>query len=189
MDQQSAALTRALALCAVTLALGACSLLQPAEEAPRNTQAVPSIVTHPVAPPPQAPEAPTTQRPAPAPVPEAPPAAAPSTREYRLGPAAQSLVTQARAQVQRGELPGASTTLDRAIRIEPNNPLLWIEVARLRLAENDLRQAEGCARKALALASGDRATRAQAGHVLADALRAQRRIPEARELEAEPWMN
>ena len=188
MDQQSAALTRALVLVAASFAIGACSLLQPAEEPSRTTQAVPPIVTHPVAPPPQAPE-PAAQHPAPAPVPEAPPAAAPSTREYRLGPAAQSLVTQARAQVQRGELPGASTTLDRAIRIEPNNPVLWIEVARLRLAENDLRQAEGCARKALSLASGDRATRAQAGHVLADALRAQRRIPEARELEAEPWMN
>lgn len=189
MDQQSAALTRTLVLVAASLALGACSLLQPAEEPPRTTQAVPPIVTHPVPPPPQAPEPVAAQHPAPAAVPDAPPATAPSTREYRLGPAAQSLVTQARAQVQRGELPGASTTLDRAIRIEPNNPLLWIEVARLRLAENDLRQAEGCARKALALASGDRAARAQAGHVLVDALRAQRRIPEARELEAEPWMN
>jgi len=189
MDQQSAALTRALALVTASLALGACSLLQPAEERAPAVRPVPPLVTHPVAPPPQVVAPAATPPPAAAPLPEAPPAAAPSTREYRLGPAAQSLVTQARAQVQRGELPGASTTLDRAIRIEPNNPLLWIEVARLRLVENDLRQAEGCARKALALASGDRVTRSQAGHVLADALRAQRRIPEARELEAEPWMN
>jgi predicted Zn-dependent protease len=90
--------------------------------------------------------------------------------------------------VARGELPGASTTLDRALRIEPQNPLLWIEVARLRLAENDAHQAESCGRKALALSSGDPSARAQAGRVLADALRAQRRNQEARELEAEPWM-
>jgi hypothetical protein len=44
-------------------------------------------------------------------------------------------------------------------------------------------------RKALALASGDRAARAQAGRVLADALRAQRRNQEAHEVESQPWMN
>ncbi|MBS0396329.1 MAG: hypothetical protein JSR54_17055, partial [Proteobacteria bacterium] len=77
---------------------------------------------------------------------------------------------------------------DRALRIEPQNPLLWIEVARLRLAESDARQAESCARKALALAAGDPSARAQSGRVLADALRAQRRNQEARALESEPWM-
>ena len=61
-------------------------------------------------------------------------------------------------------------------------------MARLRLAETDPHQAEACARKALALSSGDPNARAQAGRVLADALRAQRRNQEARELEAEPWM-
>ncbi|MDP9084584.1 MAG: tetratricopeptide repeat protein [Pseudomonadota bacterium] len=105
-----------------------------------------------------------------------------------LSPATRSLVTQARAQLARGDLPGASSTLDRAVRIEPNNPLLWIEMGRLRLAENDPHQAEGCGRKALALASGDRVAQAQAGRVLADALRAQRRNPEAREVEEQPFM-
>ena len=80
-------------------------------------------------------------------------------------------------------------TLDRALRIEPTNPLLWIEAGRLRLQANDARQAEGFSRKALALATGDRSAQSQAGHVLADALRAQRRNQEARELETQPWMN
>lgn len=75
------------------------------------------------------------------------------------------------------------------MRIEPNNPLVWIEVGRLRLAENDAHQAESCARKALALASGDRGTQAQAGRVLADALRAQQRNPEALEVERQPFMH
>ncbi len=88
-----------------------------------------------------------------------------------------------------GDLDGASSTLDRALRIEPNNPLLWIELSRLRLTENDAHQAEGCARKALALASGDRGTQAQAGRVLADALRAQRRNQEASEVEHQPFMH
>jgi uncharacterized protein HemY len=85
--------------------------------------------------------------------------------------------------MSHGDLDGASSTLDRALRIEPNNPLLWIELGRLRLAENDAHQAEGCARKALVLASGDRGTQAQAGRLLADALRAQHRNPEAMEVE------
>jgi uncharacterized protein HemY len=91
--------------------------------------------------------------------------------------------------MSHGDLDGASATLDRALRIEPNNPLLWIELGRLRMAENDAHQAEGCGRKALALASGDRGTQAQAGRLLADALRAQGRNPEAVEVERQPFMH
>ncbi len=97
-------------------------------------------------------------------------------------------MTQARTLLARGEFDGASSTLDRALRIEPNNPLLWIELGRLRLAERDPHQAEGCGRKALALASGDQDARRQAGRVLADALRAQGHNQEAREVESEPFM-
>jgi uncharacterized protein HemY len=91
--------------------------------------------------------------------------------------------------MSHGDLDGASATLDRALRIEPNNPLLWIELGRLRMAENDAHQAEGCGRKALALASGDRGTQAQAGRLLADAMRAQGRNPEAVEVERQPFMH
>lgn len=91
--------------------------------------------------------------------------------------------------MSHGDLDGASSTLDRALRIEPNNPLLWIELGRLRLAENDAHQAEGCGRKALSVASGDRGTQAQAGRLLAEALRAQRRNQEAVELERQPFMH
>ena len=110
-------------------------------------------------------------------------------RENHLSPATQSLVTQARTLVAHGDLDGASSTLDRALHIEPNNPLLWIELGRLRLAASDAHQAEGCGRKALALASGDRSAQRQAGRLLADALRAQQRNQEAREVESQPFMN
>lgn len=120
--------------------------------------------------------------------PPSPPRAPPPPRENHLSPATRSLVTQSRALASHGDLDGASSTLDRALRIEPNNPLLWIELGRLRLAENDAHQAEGCGRKALALASGDHGTQAQAGRVLADALRAQRRNQEAVEIERQPFM-
>lgn len=119
---------------------------------------------------------------APAPRPQPPP------RENHLSPATLSLVTQSRSLVAHGDLDGASSTLDRALRIEPNNPLLWIELGRLRLAESDAHQAEGCGRKALALASGDRSAQQQAGRLLADALRAQQRNQEAHEVESQPFM-
>jgi uncharacterized protein HemY len=88
-----------------------------------------------------------------------------------------------------GDLDGASSTLDRALRIEPNNPLLWIELGRLRLGESDAHQAEVCGRKALALASGDQGTQSQARRLLADALRAQRRNQEAQEVESQPFVH
>jgi predicted Zn-dependent protease len=120
------------------------------------------------------------------PPPQRPPP--PPPREYRLSPATQSLVTQARSLLAHGELNGASATLDRAIRIEPNNPLLWIELGKVQIVAGEARAAEGCARKALTLASGDRAAQAQAGHVLVDALRAQGRNQEAQEVSSRPYM-
>jgi hypothetical protein len=131
----------------------------------------------------------------PAPPPGVPPAAVPAprapqpVRENHLSPATHALVAQAHGLAAHGDLDGASSTLDRALRIEPNNPLLWIELARLRLSENDAHQGEGCARKALALASGDRGTQARAGRVLADALRAQHRDQEASKVEKQPYMH
>ncbi len=183
MATEELALIRTLLALAASAALAACSLPGPYRPdapaqrvvvAPPPAEAVPAPAQV-VAPPPP-----------PAPVAEPPPAV--PVKEFHLGPAAQSLVNQAHAQAARGELPAASTTLDRAIRIEPQNPLVWLEVARLRLSEADPRQAESCARKALSLASASPVARIAAGHVLADALRAQHHDAEARDLEAQPWM-
>ena len=168
--------SRALPLALVAAAfLGGCALPGPYQSSPPGPAA--PLAVPPAAPVPVAPGATPEQPPAP-----------PPAREYHLSAATRSLVVEARSAAGRGDLPAASMTLDRALRIEPTNPLLWIEIGRLRLAENDARQAEGCSRKALSLASGDRNAQSQAGRVLADALRAQRRNQEARELESEPWM-
>lgn len=118
----------------------------------------------------------------------APPRPQPAPRENHLSPATRSLVTQAHDQMAHGDIDGASSTLDRALRIEPNNPLLWVERGRLRLTESDPHQAEGCGRKALALASGDPTTQKLAGHLLADALRAQQHNQEAHDIESRPYM-
>jgi tetratricopeptide (TPR) repeat protein len=163
-------------LCAALL-LGGCPSPGQRPEAPSEPARVP-------APAPAPPSAPNLPPPAATPVPRP----APPPRENHLSPATRSLVAQANTLVSHGDLDGASSTLDRALRIEPNNPLLWIELGRLRLAENDAHQAEGCGRKALRLASGDRTTQAQAGRLLADALRVLGRNPEALEVERQPYM-
>jgi tetratricopeptide (TPR) repeat protein len=104
---------------------------------------------------------------------------APSGRPYRLGPAASALVAQAHTQASGGAFDAAGATLERALRIEPDNPLLWVELGRLQLQEGNAGQADGMGRKALALASGDPEAQASAWRLLADSLRARGRNPEA----------
>jgi len=105
----------------------------------------------------------------------------PEHKAFHLGPAAASLVTQAHAQMNKGGYDQASATLERALRIEPDNPLLWVELAQLRLSEGDATQADGIGRRALLLAEGDGQLQAMAWHVIAESLRARKRNPEAAE--------
>jgi Tfp pilus assembly protein PilF len=106
----------------------------------------------------------------------------PRTRTY--GAATKALVTQAQAQMNAGNDALAAATLERALRIEPDNPLLWIELAKIRQHEGNDSQAENLARKALAMASGDNKTQAAAWRVIADSYRARGRNPEARDADA-----
>src|SRR5215213_9676350 len=115
--------------------------------------------------------------------PEPPPPVQPPPKRYRLSSASSALVTQARTQARSGDSVAASATLERALRIEPDNPLLWIELGRLRLNENNAAQADSMGRKALALATGDPAAQAAAWRLIADSLRARRRNQEASEAE------
>lgn len=114
----------------------------------------------------------------PVPSPYAPPA-----RQFRLGAAASALVAQSHAQAGSGEYAAAGATLERALRIEPDNPLLWVELGRVQLSQGNAGQAGGMGRKALALATGDPAAQASAWRLIADSLHAQGRTPEALEAE------
>jgi tetratricopeptide (TPR) repeat protein len=175
MDQRHRSLAGAALLVSATLLLAGCPAPEPRPAPPPS--AAPSGQTQGA--PPSLPTPPPAQPPRP-PAPQ---------RENRLSPATQSLVTQAKSLLAHGDIDGAATTLDRALRIEPNNPLLWIEVGRVRLVDSEAHQAEGCARKALALATGDRAAQNQAGRLLIDALRAQGRNQEAQDVANRPYMH
>ena len=136
--------------------------------------------------PPRAPEGPYGQGPGtaqPAPGTPAPPAApnAPAPRQFHLGTAASALVTQAHHQAAGGDYGQAAATLERALRIEPDNPLVWVELGRVRLAENNGLQADALGRKALALATGDPAAQGAAWRLIADSLRLRGRNVDAAE--------
>jgi tetratricopeptide (TPR) repeat protein len=114
----------------------------------------------------------------PPPAPPEPPST-PAARQFHLGTASRALVTQAHAQATSGDFGQASATLERALRIEPENPLLWIELGRMRLGAADADQADAMGRKALALGTGDPAAQAGAWRLIADALQALGRNAQA----------
>ncbi len=117
---------------------------------------------------------------------QAPPAAPsrPPPRQFRLGAAASSLVDQAHKQAATGDFGLAAATVERAMRIEPDNPLLWIELGRVRVSAGDYAQGDSMARKALTLATGDPRAQASAYRLIADAMRGLRRNQEASEADA-----
>jgi Flp pilus assembly protein TadD len=105
----------------------------------------------------------------------------PAVKQYRLGPASSALVSQAKTQADSGNFGLAASTIERAMRIEPDSPLLWIELGRVRLAQGNASQADSMGRKALASATGDPKATASAWRLIADSLRALGRNPEAAE--------
>jgi Flp pilus assembly protein TadD len=105
----------------------------------------------------------------------------PAPKQFHLGPAATALVAQAHKQASSGNYPVAAATIERALRIEPENPLLWIELGQVQLNEGNGAQADGMGRKALALATGDPQAQASSWRLIAESLRARGRNQEAAE--------
>jgi Tfp pilus assembly protein PilF len=120
---------------------------------------------------------PDIETPPPPQLPRERPKVAPAT----LGPASTALVGQAQTQRQRGDFPGATVSLERALRIEPNNPLLWIELGRLRMDQGNFPQAESMGRKALSMSVGDDRSQSLAWALISDSLRARGKNPQAQE--------
>jgi Flp pilus assembly protein TadD len=70
----------------------------------------------------------TQPAPPPATVGEPQPLPAPVIREPVLSPASRALIGQAQAQLASKNYPVAASSIERALRIEPDNALLWIEL-------------------------------------------------------------
>ncbi len=83
--------------------------------------------------------------------------------------AVRALLERARRQQEAGDLTGAANTLERAVRIEPANALIWNRLAHVRLQQGRYSQAAGLAAKSKALAVGDAALRADNERIIARA--------------------
>jgi tetratricopeptide (TPR) repeat protein len=78
--------------------------------------------------------------------------AAPPPATPTLPPAADGLARQAEQQRQAGDFVGAAATLERALRIQPQEAYLWNRLARVRMEQGSYAQAGNLAKRSNALA-------------------------------------
>ncbi|WP_295541598.1 tetratricopeptide repeat protein [uncultured Thiohalocapsa sp.] len=107
--------------------------------APRTTTSPPAAT----APTPAAPPAPETVATA---------ARRPALAPSGMAPAVEALAGRAEQQRQTGDYAGAAATLERALRIEPQQAYLWNRLARVRLEQGQGTQASNLAARSNALA-------------------------------------
>ena len=86
-------------------------------------------------------------------------------------PAVVALLRQAEQQANAGDLESAAASLERAIRIDPRNPVLWHHLATLRLSQGEPLQAEQLASKSNSLAPGNHAQQSRNWLLIAQARR------------------
>jgi tetratricopeptide (TPR) repeat protein len=157
--------------------LSACSVPQPY----RPTSPTPSV-------PPQQSGSPpvveTQPAPGPPPVEETQPLPAPVIREPALSPASRALVGQAQTQLAAKNFAVAASSLERALRIEPDNALLWIELGKVRQAEGNYVQAENMGRKAVSMSANAPKAQSAAWSLIAESYRARGKNPQAQEAQA-----
>jgi Tfp pilus assembly protein PilF len=156
----------------MALLLGACAVPKPYQPTTPSTpvpptQAPPTVETQP------APTPPTIEEPQPLP--------GPVVREPVLSPASRALVGQAQTQLASKNFAVAASSIERALRIEPDNALLWIELGKVRQAEGNYVQAENMGRKALSMAANAPRAQSSAWSLIADSYRARGKNTEARE--------
>ena len=86
-------------------------------------------------------------------------------------PAVIALLKQAERQANDGDLESAAASLERAIRIDPRNAVLWHHLATVRLSQGEPMQAEQLASKSNSLAPGNYAQQSRNWLLIAQARR------------------
>lgn len=96
--------------------------------------------------------------------------------------AAQTLLARANKALASQQPETAIMLLERAVRIEPREALLWIRLSRAHLAQGEMRAAFQHARKAIALAGSDSSKFSAAWLQLANVFTAQGKNAEAQQI-------
>ncbi|MGZ8152759.1 MAG: tetratricopeptide repeat protein [Methylococcaceae bacterium] len=122
-------------------------------------------------------------KPAPPPEPASPPFT-PLESFAPMSPVVGSLVVSANKNTQSGDIESATTTIERAIRIEPRNATLYYKLAVLRLNQSKPRLAEDLAKKSALLATNDNQLKKHSWLLIAKAREMQKNFDGAKEARA-----
>ncbi|MCR6650017.1 MAG: tetratricopeptide repeat protein [Cellvibrionaceae bacterium] len=79
-----------------------------------------------------------------------------SASQISANTAVQNLYDQAMNYAHAGDYDQAEATLERGLRIEPNNAYLWFELARLSADYGNIKKARELASRAQSLAGGEK---------------------------------
>lgn len=79
----------------------------------------------------------------------------PGARSRTDSPAVAELLATARLDMEGGRHESAAATLERALRLEPKDALLWYRLALIRSTQGQWRQVLSLAQKSNSLAAGD----------------------------------
>lgn len=82
-----------------------------------------------------------------------------------------SLLAKAESEKRAGRLDRSAASLERAIRIDPRNPIPWHKLARIRLKQGHPKQAESMATKSNSLVSPDTQLASENWKIIAEARR------------------
>lgn len=165
---------------AMACLLAACAAVPPSGGGSKRPAAIPPSAQPSQRPPPPQPQQPHSPQPAvPAPVETLPPqdpvlqppaaSAPPSASPAPQPPAVVALLDNAGRQEKSGKLEAAAATLERAVRVDPRNPLVWHRLARVRLAQEQWKAAANMATKSNSLAGGDVALQRRNWSLIAEA--------------------
>lgn len=86
-----------------------------------------------------------------------------------VNPAVIALLDTAESDIATGRLQSAIASVERALRIEPKNPLLWQKLAKLKMEKGDYRQAENFAARSNSWAGANKALQAQNWRIISEA--------------------
>ncbi len=80
--------------------------------------------------------------------------------------ATAALLDQSRRQSASGQYSQAAASVERALRIDPGNPWLWLELAQIHQASGNVQQAQASAAKALSLSGPNGAAEQRAREII-----------------------
>lgn len=91
------------------------------------------------------------------------------TRSRTESSAVVDLLASAQLDMEGGKPESAAATLERALRLEPRDALLWYRLALIRLRQGEWQQVLSLAQKSNSLAAGDRNLQLQNWYLIATA--------------------